>query len=90
MNKRKPGIWRRLKGWWAPDAGLSAELQQGRALLAAIDAGGLPLNPARVNQIARNLGLEVSREAPVAETIGRIRAAVGRGASAHCAQGTLR
>ena len=26
---------------------------------SAVDRGGLPLNPARVNQIARSLGLEV-------------------------------
>lgn len=43
-------------------------------LIAAIDAGGLPLNPARVNDIARNLGLEVSRKARVEETVARIRA----------------
>lgn len=44
------------------------------ALIAAIDAGGIPLHPAKVNQIARDLGLEVSREAPVEDTIARIRA----------------
>jgi hypothetical protein len=54
------------------------EIRQARALIAAIDAGGLPLNPARVNQIGRNLGLEVSRHAPVEETIARIRAALER------------
>ena len=53
--------------------------QRGRDLIKAIDAGGLPLNPAIVNHIARNLGLEVSVSAPVEETIGRIRAAVERG-----------
>lgn len=47
-------------------------------LIAAVDRGGLPLNPARVNQIARSLGLEVSSKAPVEETIARIRAALGR------------
>ncbi len=55
------------------------ERQQARALIAAIDRGGLPLNPARVNQIARDLGLEVSRHAPVAETVERIRRALERG-----------
>lgn len=48
------------------------------ALLAAIDAGGVPLNAAKVNDIARQLGLEVSIKAPMSETIARIRA---------CAQG---
>lgn len=50
--------------------------QQAAQLIAAIDAGGLPLNPARVNDIARQLGLEVSRKASVESTIARIRAAL--------------
>lgn len=45
-------------------------------LIAAIDAGGIPLNPAVVNDIARKLGLEVSVTAQMAETIARIRAAL--------------
>lgn len=52
--------------------------QQAALLIAAIDAGGLPLHPARVNDIARRLGLEVSRKAPVEHTIARIRAALAR------------
>lgn len=68
----------------------SAELARGLALLAAIDAGGIPLNPARVNQLARDLGLEVSRSAPVEETIERIRAAVARGLQASSGPGALR
>ena len=55
-----------------------AEIAQARRLIAAIDRGGLPLNPAKVNAIARNLGLEVSRKAPVEETIRRIRLALAR------------
>lgn len=50
--------------------------QRALDLIAAIDAGGLPLNPARVNDIARKLGLEVSIKAPVEDTIARIRAAL--------------
>lgn len=50
--------------------------QQAAQLIAAIDAGGLPLNPARINDIARQLGLEVSRKAPLENTIARIRAAL--------------
>jgi hypothetical protein len=52
------------------------ERQRAQALIAAIDAGGLPLNPARVNDIARQLGLEVSRKAPMEDTIARIRVAL--------------
>jgi len=50
--------------------------QQAAQLIAAIDAGGLPLNPARINDIARQLGLEVSTKAPLEKTIARIRAAL--------------
>ena len=56
----------------------SPELEQARALIHAIDAGGVPLNAVRVNQIARALGLEVSSKAAVEETIERIRAALQR------------
>lgn len=52
--------------------------QRARDLVSAIDAGGLPLNPARVNDIARQLGLEVSIKAPMTETIERIRSALQR------------
>ena len=56
---------------------LTAE-QRARALIKAVDAGGLPLNAAIVNDIARQLGLEVSSRARMEETIGRIREALGR------------
>ena len=55
-----------------------AELLRARELVAAIDAGGLPLDPALVNRVARSLGLEVSRQAPVQQTVERIRAALQR------------
>jgi hypothetical protein len=64
---------RRLAAARAPD-----EVRRARALVAAVDAGGLPLNPALVNQVARSLGLEVSRQAPVDQTVERIRAALRR------------
>lgn len=54
------------------------EIDRARQLVAAIDRGGIPLNPVRVNAIARDLGLEVSRQAPMDETIERIRAALAR------------
>ena len=52
--------------------------QRARQLIAAIDAGGLPLNAAIVNDIARALGLEVSARASMDDTIARIRAALRR------------
>ena len=54
------------------------ERQRALDLIAAIDAGGLPLNPARVNDIARRLGLEVSTRERVDDTIVRIRKALAR------------
>jgi hypothetical protein len=44
-------------------------------LIKAIDAGGIPLNPAIVNDIARKLGLDVLITAPMDETIASIRMA---------------
>ena len=58
---------------WFRRAPLS-HIEHARRLIDAIDRGGIPLNPAKVNAIARNLGLEVSRRAPVEHTIARIRA----------------
>jgi hypothetical protein len=55
----------------------SPEQRRAMDLIAAIDAGGVPLNPARVNDIARKLGLEVSKSEAVEHTIARIRAALG-------------
>jgi hypothetical protein len=54
-------------------------LQAGKEVIDAIDAGGLPLDPARINRIARELGLEVSARAPVEKTVERLRSAVTRG-----------
>ena len=51
-----------------------SDIEQARQLIKAIDRGGIPLYPGRVNAIARNLGLEVSSRAPVEQTIERIRA----------------
>lgn len=47
-------------------------------LIDAIDAGGLPLNAARVNHTARELGLDVAATAPIEVTIARIRRALKR------------
>lgn len=86
----KARLLRSLAGLLLPRPKLSPELERGRDLLKAVDAGGIPLNPAIVNHIARNLGLEVSVSAPVQETIGRIRAAVERGLQAVAAERGLR
>jgi hypothetical protein len=67
---------------FAQRKGLPPELQRSVELLRAIDAGGIPLNPAIINRMARDLGLEVSPSAPVEQTIARIRAAVERGLQA--------
>ncbi|MES2091655.1 MAG: hypothetical protein V4532_17015 [Pseudomonadota bacterium] len=72
----RPWVW--LKHWLAPRKTLSPELQRAQDLISAIDAGGMPLNPARVNDIARKLGLEVSTKAPMDQTILRIRAALAQ------------
>jgi hypothetical protein len=70
-----------------PDAGgqpsttvvtLSPEVQAAQDLLTAIDRGGVPLNPSKINDIARNLGLEVKKSAKPEETIARLREAVSR------------
>ena len=57
---------------------LRSDRQRAQDLIAAIDAGGVPLNPARVNDIARRLGLDVSKRARMDETVARIRAALAR------------
>lgn len=55
-----------------------SDIEQAQRLIAAIDRGGIPLNPARVNAIAQDLGLEVTRRDPVEKTIQRIRACLQR------------
>lgn len=76
----KPSTLQWLKKMLAPRPSATpahpSERQRALDLIAAIDAGGIPLNPARVNDIGRSLGLEVSRQAPMDETIARIRAVV--------------
>jgi hypothetical protein len=55
-----------------------SDYARARQLIAAVDRGGIPLNPARVNAIARDLGLDVPRHAPVEATLERIRLALAR------------
>ena len=54
------------------------DIEQAQALIRAVDRGGVPLNPAKVNAIARDLGLEVSTRARLDETVQRIRQALSR------------
>jgi hypothetical protein len=77
-SRRTKGIVHWLKGLFPAKAQPLSDLEQARRLIAAVDRGGIPLNPARVNAIARNLGLEVSKKAAVEETIERIRRALNR------------
>jgi hypothetical protein len=69
---------RRVAGWPADMVDESPAIAQARALIRAVDAGGLPLHPAKVNHLARALGLEVSSKERVEDTIERIRQALMR------------
>lgn len=71
-------FWRRWLG--GPTAGprSPSEITRARQLIAALDAGGIPLDPRRIVRIAEDLGLEVPRRESTATTIARIRAALGR------------
>ncbi|HEX5802279.1 MAG TPA: hypothetical protein VFY24_04600 [Azospira sp.] len=75
-------LLRRLLGRPAPSAKPRSDIERARQLIAAIDAGGIPLDPLPIRRIAEGLGLEVSPRAPMDETIARIRAALKR-----CAEG---
>jgi hypothetical protein len=83
MSKFMESRWLKgLVGWLkhlllAPPPPLS-DIEQARRLIAAVDRGGIPLNAAKVNAIARNLGLDVAKNAPLEATIQRLRAAVAR------------
>lgn len=74
---RWPGWLRRML---APAPAPRDEISRARELIRAIDRGGVPLNPAKINALARELGMEVSRNAPVEHTIERIRAWLERDA----------
>ena len=57
---------------------ISPEELQAKQLIQAIDRGGIPLNPMKVNSIARSLGLEVKTTAPMEETIERVRQKISK------------
>ncbi|MBC7958209.1 MAG: hypothetical protein H7Y33_20350 [Cytophagales bacterium] len=65
---------------WLRKKSACSDRQRAMNLIAAIDAGGVPLNPARVNAIGRALGLDVSRHARMEDTIERIRTVVSESA----------
>jgi hypothetical protein len=77
-SHRHPGIFARLSAKFLRKPAPLDEYGRARALIAAIDRGGVPLNGARINTIARDLGLDVSPRAQLDETIQRIRDALAR------------
>lgn len=74
MNAFISRLLNRLK----PHDDTPSEIRRARQLITAIDAGGIPLDPARICRIAEDLGLEVSKKARMEDTIDRIRAALDR------------
>ncbi|MDP2143919.1 MAG: hypothetical protein Q8J80_07290 [Gallionella sp.] len=68
----------RLLNRLKPQDDIPTEIRRARQLISAIDAGGIPLDPARISRIAEGLGLEVSRKARTEDTIARIRIALER------------
>ena len=62
-----------LRNRLSPQSRLPLEWQRAHDVVKAVDAGGMPLNPARINQIARDLGLDVDTRAPVEVTVERLR-----------------
>ena len=76
--RRRKGFIGWLKSLLPAKAAPLSDIEQARRLIAAINRGGISLNPARVNAVARNPGLEIAKKAPVEETIERLRKAVAR------------
>jgi hypothetical protein len=77
-SHRAPGAFARLRKLFFRRPAQRDDYAAARQLIAAIDRGGIPLNTAKINQIARDLGLEVSAKARVEDTIQRIREALER------------
>jgi hypothetical protein len=67
-----------LKNWLRPTDNMPVEIQRAKQLVSAIDAGGIPLYPDRIIRIAEGLGLEVTRNERMEDTIERIRVAIKR------------
>ena len=64
--------------WLNPHDNVPPEIRRAEQLISAIDAGGIPLDPAKICRIAEDLGLEVSKKARMEDTIDRIRVALKR------------
>ena len=74
---RLSALMARYLGGTPPQSKPVSAKQRAQDLIAAIDAGGVPLNPFIVNDIARQMGLTVDTKARMADTIERIRKALG-------------
>lgn len=85
-TRRRTRLLKTLNALFGRGSKLPPELQAGKDVIDAVDAGGVPLYPARINQIARDLGLDVAASAPVEQTVERLRAAVARGLQTLAAQ----
>ncbi|MBI3095067.1 MAG: hypothetical protein HYY97_09365 [Rhodocyclales bacterium] len=85
-SRRRTRLLKTLKALFGRGGKLPPELLAGKEVIDAVDAGGVPLYPARINQIARDLGLDVAASAPVEQTVERLRAAVARGLQTLAAQ----
>jgi hypothetical protein len=72
-NDRIKALLTRYLGGQSPIPKAIDTTKRAKDLIAAIDAGGLPLNPFIVNDIGRQLGLEVAIDAHMMDTIARIR-----------------
>ena len=67
-----------VRKWLTPTGSIPVEIRRAKQLISAIDAGGIPLDPARIIKIAEDLGLEVSKKSQMEDTIERIRMAIKR------------
>ena len=73
----------RILNWLKPNRfkpldSMPPEVRRAKQLISAIDAGGIPLDSARIYRIAEDLGLEVAKKARMEDTINRIRMALKR------------
>jgi hypothetical protein len=76
-NDRIKALLTRYLGGQSPIPQPVDVTKRAQDLISAIDAGGLPLNPFIVNDIGRQLGLDVAVDAPMMDTIARIRKSLG-------------
>jgi hypothetical protein len=54
------------------------EQKRAKQRIEAIDKGGIPTIPSRVNSIAQELGLTVRSSDPIEVTVARIRKTIGK------------